>query len=98
MSAGFVGELRTTGIGSLPFEDPEEAAEYLLGVDLSIPFWPQLPKRDFRELMIPQYSEGLPCLTVDAAAGKVSCRNDNREAGRKPAHDRRHTPPLLARA
>ena len=78
MSAGFAGELRTTGIGSLPFESPEEAAEYVLGIDLSIPFWPQLPKRDFRELMIPQYSEGMPCVTVDAAAGRASCASDNK--------------------
>ncbi|MDH4233477.1 MAG: hypothetical protein OEW04_15780, partial [Nitrospirota bacterium] len=30
-----------------------------------IPFWPQLPGLSFRELMIPQYSEGLPFLKMD---------------------------------
>lgn len=30
-----------------------------------IPFWPQLPGLSFKELMIPQYSEGLPFLKID---------------------------------
>ncbi len=30
-----------------------------------VPFWPQLPALSFRELMIPQYSEGLPFLQID---------------------------------
>jgi len=29
------------------------------------PFWPQLPRRDFREGMYIQYSEGLPGATID---------------------------------
>lgn len=32
---------------------------------MDFPFWPQLPKRDFLEQMIPQYSEGMPGIVVD---------------------------------
>ncbi len=54
----------TTGIGSLPMADPDQAVGFVLDADLDVPFWPQLPKRSFRELMIPQYAEGLPCLRI----------------------------------
>ena len=70
---GFLGLFQTTGIGSLPFAQPREAAQFVLDAELSIPFWPQLPKRDFRELMIPQYSEGMPCLEVDRRAQRIFC-------------------------
>lgn len=49
----------TTGIGSIPLVDPVEASEFTLNA-VDIPFWPQLPKRGFQELMIPQYTEGFP--------------------------------------
>lgn len=54
----------TTGIGSLPHRDPGEAASLSIQ-SLDVPFWPQLPNLSFRELMIPQYSEGMPSLKVD---------------------------------
>lgn len=54
----------TTGIGSLPHEDPEEACRLVIE-SLDIPFWPQLPKVSFRESMIAQFSEGLPFLKID---------------------------------
>jgi hypothetical protein len=73
VTAKFIPELRTTGIGSLPFTNPEEAARFVLEAELSIPFWPQLPQRDFRELMIPQYSEGLPCASVEFDKKDVAC-------------------------
>jgi hypothetical protein len=60
----------TTGIGSLPFRDPEEAVGLILS-SCDIPFWPQLPRRSFRELMIPQYSEGLPGCIIDTVKEKV---------------------------
>jgi hypothetical protein len=49
----------TTGIGSLPHRDAEEACRLIFS-SFDIPFWPQLPNRSFREFMIPQYSEGMP--------------------------------------
>ncbi|MBM4145280.1 MAG: hypothetical protein FJ240_03255 [Nitrospira sp.] len=54
----------TTGIGSLPHTDREEACRLVLGT-FDIPFWPQLPKVSFRESMIAQFSEGLPFLELD---------------------------------
>ncbi|MEW6570561.1 MAG: hypothetical protein AB1390_05240 [Nitrospirota bacterium] len=55
----------TTGIGSLPHRDPDEACRLILDT-CDIPFWPQLPNLSFYELMIPQFSEGMPFLKVDA--------------------------------
>jgi len=37
------------------------------------PAWPQLPRRDFRENMYAQYSEGLPGVVVDQERRKVYC-------------------------
>lgn len=54
----------TTGIGSLPHSDPEEAVNLILPA-FDIPFWPQLPGLSFHEQMIPQYSEGLPFIRVN---------------------------------
>ncbi len=33
-----------------------------------IPFWPQLPRSSFLEWMIPQYSEGMPFIRIDAGS------------------------------
>jgi methionine synthase II (cobalamin-independent) len=54
----------TTGIGSLPHTDPEEACR-LVFETFDMPFWPQLPGLSFRESMIPQFSEGMPSLRID---------------------------------
>ncbi|MEW6002008.1 MAG: hypothetical protein AB1638_05100 [Nitrospirota bacterium] len=54
----------TTGIGSLPYIDPEEACRLVLQ-SFDIPFWPQLPKLSFRESMIIQYSEGMPFIKIN---------------------------------
>ena len=61
----------STGIGSLPHLDPGEACKIILD-SVDIPFWPQLPHRSFLELMVPQYSEGFPYVTIqgeDIVAG-----------------------------
>jgi hypothetical protein len=54
----------TTGIGSLPHTDPEEACRLVLET-FDIPFWPQLPALSFLESMVPQFSEGIPFLKID---------------------------------
>ncbi len=54
----------TTGIGSLPHTDPVEACRVIFD-HIDIPFWPQLPHRSFNELMVPQYSEGFPFVTIE---------------------------------
>jgi hypothetical protein len=53
----------TTGIGSLPHTDPTEACNVIFD-SVDIPFWPQLPHRNFLELMVPQYSEGFPFVKI----------------------------------
>jgi len=68
----------TTGIGSMPHTDGEQACRIVLD-SVDIPFWPQLPKRSFLELMIPQYIEGMPMLTIDADGQK--CWLDTARSG-----------------
>jgi len=65
----------TTGIGSLPHTDPEEACRLVLDT-FDIPFWPQLPKLSFHEFMIPQYSEGMPFLKIDEKKEMVWIEKD----------------------
>lgn len=53
-----------TGIGSLPYTEVNPALDLIFKYCPRIPFWPQLPKRNFREGMIVQFSEGVPCLKI----------------------------------
>ena len=62
-----------TAIGSLPHTDPDEACAATLAYLREAPAWPQLPRRDFRENMYAQYSEGLPGVVVDRRRRKVYC-------------------------
>jgi len=71
MTERFLPKCKTTAIGSLPVTDVKEACRTILDGGIDIPFWPQLPKRDFREQMIPQYSEGMPCVRVDEAEKRI---------------------------
>ncbi len=64
--------LSTTGIGSVPFTEGAEAVSCLLDAGLSIPFWPQMPKRCFEEQMVPQCSCGIPCVRVDSERRTVT--------------------------
>jgi methionine synthase II (cobalamin-independent) len=59
-----------TGVGSLPHKDAAAALDMVFRYSGTIPFWPQLPKRDIREGMIAQFSEHLPCLKL-ASEGLV---------------------------
>lgn len=67
----------TTGIGSLPHTDADEACNIILQT-FDIPFWPQLPKRGFFEFMIPQFSEGVPCLKIDFKNEKLWIEKDEK--------------------
>lgn len=71
----------TTGIGSLPHKNAKDAAALTLQC-LDVPFWPQLPNLSFRELMIPQYSEGMPSLKIDEERGKVWVERNEEEIAR----------------
>jgi len=57
MEKGFLS-LKTTHIGSLPFDDPQKAIDLVLQF-VDIPAWPQLAKLK-NENMILQFNEGLP--------------------------------------
>ncbi|MCX7839121.1 MAG: methionine synthase [Anaerolineae bacterium] len=56
-----------TGIGSLPHTDARAAVRVTLENFSELPYWPQLPKRDFRENMYAQFSEGLVGIQMDLA-------------------------------
>jgi methionine synthase II (cobalamin-independent) len=71
----------TTGIGSLPYLSADEAAALALQ-SLDIPFWPQLPKVSFRELMIPQYVEGMPSVKFDEQRQEIWVERDEEEITR----------------
>jgi len=60
-----------TAIGSFPHSDPAGACDLILRRIPDIPTWPQLPAIDFREGMEIQYSEGLPCVVIDEASGRM---------------------------
>jgi hypothetical protein len=60
-----------TGIGSMPFIDPEHAIDVSLTSMPEAPIWPQLPKLGLNEQMEIQYSEGMPCIVVDRDKGRI---------------------------
>lgn len=60
----------STLIGSFPYLSAEPLCERILA-SASIPAWPQLPRRDFRESMYVQYSPLLPGIVIDPKAEKV---------------------------
>ena len=55
-----------TGIGSVPHKDALKALGLVFNCCPQMPYWPQLPKRDSREGMIVQFTEGFPCLKLKA--------------------------------
>ncbi len=63
--------LAATGIGSVPFTDPEAAVALILQHLPEVPFWPQLVRRGYAEDMVPQGARGLPGLVADPAARVV---------------------------
>jgi len=79
MSLFFKPCMATTGIGSVPFTNGNDGTTFLFNAGLSIPFWPQLPKRCFAEEMIPQYSEGMPCVRVEAEQERILLDPSNRD-------------------
>src|SRR5665647_716437 len=62
---------QTTMIGSMPHLTPKEALLALEQVPLTIPAWPQLPRRSFKEALIPQYTEAFPGIRVDEVAKRI---------------------------
>lgn len=74
----------TTGIGSLPYLDAGKSVRQVYA-NFDIPFWPQLPKRGFKENMFVQFAQGLPSLVIDEKKRKVyinSTRDLSEELGK----------------
>lgn len=63
----FEGNFLPTGIGSLPFREPDRALEIVLKTTPDIPYWPQLVQTGFNENMYVQFAHDLPNVTVDSA-------------------------------
>ncbi len=66
-----LGAFQPTGIGSLPHQKVNEAVSFILKTFTEVPFWPQLPRRSFKENMYVQYSEGLPGFVIDQSKQRV---------------------------
>lgn len=66
-----VPPLAATGIGSVPFTDPEATAALILEHLPELPFWPQMVRRGYAEDMVPQGARGLPGLVADPEARQV---------------------------
>jgi hypothetical protein len=62
----FQGNFSATAIGSLPHTNVATACDIMFQSLPEIPCWPQLPKYSIKEDMCIQYTEGLPCATLDA--------------------------------
>ena len=67
---------QTTMIGSLPHQDIDSAFELLKRFPLDIPVWSQLPKRSFKEGMMPQYCEGFPGIKIDEEERRIWLERD----------------------
>ena len=66
-----------TGVGSLPYSNPQDALRRILSTFPEIPFWPQLPRRDFRENMYAQFSENLVATKLDMPNETISAVIDD---------------------
>jgi len=71
MTEDFRPNMMTTGIGSLPLTDADEAVDLVLNANVSIPFWPQLPKRYFLEQMIRGHSRASAAGRAFALLGRL---------------------------
>jgi len=61
----------------MPYLTPEEAIAVLSEHPPTIPTWPQLPKRSFKEGMVPQYSENFPGISIDENEKKIWVQRDD---------------------
>ncbi len=71
MNPPFLANCSATAIGSFPHDNVDAACRLILKTIPEIPCWPQLPKRDMREEMCIQYTEGFPCLKLLPQEKKV---------------------------
>ena len=70
-----------TAIGSMPHKDPEEACS-LVHRFLTLPAWPQLPNRSFKEKMDVQFAEGFPGIRISEGKAWVDRQEMNSDLER----------------
>jgi methionine synthase II (cobalamin-independent) len=63
--------LAATGIGSVPFTEPDETVGLIVTHMPHIPYWPQMVRRGFLEEMVAQAARNLPGLKIDQEARVV---------------------------
>jgi hypothetical protein len=63
--------LTATGIGSVPFTDPQETVALILETMPQAPYWPQMVRLGFGEEMTAQAARGLAALKIDPVARLV---------------------------
>ncbi len=68
--------LAATGIGSVPFTDPDAAAAMILEYLPALPFWPQMVRLGFPEEMVAQAARGLAGLKADLESRTVAMDPD----------------------
>ena len=68
--------LAATGIGSVPFTDPQETVALVLETLPQIPYWPQMVRLGYLEEMAAQAARGLPGLKVDEVNRTVAMDPD----------------------
>lgn len=61
----------TTGIGSMPFTDPDYAVDVILKNFPEAPYWPQLPKHGVNEQMEIQFAGGMPSAIIDREKNRL---------------------------
>ncbi len=71
--------LSTTGIGSVPFLDPESTLDLIARNCPELPFWPQLVQRTPYEDMGLQFVDGLPLVKIDEENHRVTVGAEGRE-------------------
>ncbi len=68
--------MAATGIGSVPFTDPEETVALILETMPRMPYWPQMVRLGFGEEMTAQAARGLAALKIDGVARTVQVNPD----------------------
>src|SRR3989338_1638857 len=77
-----------TGIGSLPFKDSKAACRIIFDNFRDIPFWPQLPRRSYKEHMYCQFSEGMPGINIDEKNKAIHLDIKKASSGMENAYQR----------
>ena len=84
--------LLTTGIGSLPHTDADEACRLILK-SFDIPFWPQLPHLSYYEDMYVQAAEHFPGIVLYPETNSIRFDIDGPSYRQHLARQRAGAPP-----